>query len=125
MKCAEAKPMLSPYLDAAMTGKEMNAVSDHLASCAECRTEVALLTTTQRLVSELGKVQAPPEMALRLRVMVSQEVAQRQQNSLEVLVLHWNNAVRAFMVPAMAGMVSAVIIFGLMIGMIMPTPDRK
>lgn len=124
MKCAEAKPMLSPYLDTAMTGKEMNAISDHLASCAECRTEADSLKTTQRLVSDLGRVQAPPEMALRLRVMISQEVAQKRQNSLEVLVLHWNNAVRAFMVPAMAGMVSAVIIFGLMIGMIMPTPLR-
>jgi hypothetical protein len=124
MKCAEAKPMLSPYLDTAMTGKEMNAVSDHLASCAECRTEVALLTATQRVVSELGRVQAPPELALRLRVMVSQEVAEKRRNSLEAIMLHWNNAVRAFMVPAMAGMVSAVIIFGLMIGMIMPMPLR-
>ena len=124
MKCAEAKPMLSPYLDTAMTGKEMNAVSDHLASCAECRTEIALLTTTQRVVSELGRVQAPPELALRLRVMVSQEVAEKRRNSLEAILLHWNNAVKAFMVPAMAGMVSAVIIFGLMIGMIMPMPLR-
>jgi hypothetical protein len=56
--------------------------------------------------------------------MVSQEVAEKRRNSLEAILLHWNNAVRAFMVPAMAGMVSAVIIFGLMIGMIMPMPLR-
>jgi Putative zinc-finger len=124
MKCAEAKPMLSPYLDTAMTGKEMNAVSDHLASCAECRTEVALLTTTQKLLSDLGRKQAPPELSLQLRVMVSQAVAQRRRNSLEALALRWNNVVKAFMVPAMAGMVSAVIIFGLMLGMIMPMPLR-
>lgn len=124
MKCAEAKPMLSPYLDTAMTGKEMNAVSDHLENCADCRTEMAWLTSTQKLVSDLGRKQAPPELALRLRVMASQEAAEKRRNSLDVLVLKWNNAVRAFMVPAMAGMISAGIIFGLMIGMIMPMPLR-
>jgi len=120
MKCAEAKPLLSPYLDIAITGREMNAVREHLKGCAKCRTELSLLTTTQRMVSELGKKPAPAELALRLRVMVSQEAAQQRRNSLEALWLQWNNAVRAFMVPAMAGMVSAVIIFGLMIGMLMP-----
>src|SRR3954454_23045321 len=104
MKCAEAKPMLSPYLDTAMTGKEMNAVRDHLDICADCRTEVAWLTTTQKLVSELGRKQAPPKLALQLRVMASQDAAQKRQNSIDVLILKWNNAVRAFMVPAMAGM---------------------
>jgi Putative zinc-finger len=124
MKCAEAKPMLSPYLDTAMTGKQMNAVGAHLQECADCRTEVALLTATQRVVSELGRKQAPPELALQLRVMVSQEAAQKRRNSLEALVMKWNNVARAIMVPAMAGTVSAIIIFGLMIGMIMPMPLR-
>ncbi len=124
MKCAEAKPLLSPYLDTAMTGKQMNAVSEHLKECAACRTEIALLTTTQRMVSELGRKQAPPELALRLRVMVSQELAQKRRNSLDALVLRWQNAMNAFMVPATAGMLSAVILFGLLIGMIMPTQLR-
>ncbi len=128
MKCAEAKPLLSPYLDTAMTGKQMNAVSDHLNKCAACRTEIALLESTQRMVADLGRKQAPPELALRLRVMISQELAQKRRNSLrargEDLLLHWNNAMKAFMVPATAGMLSAVILFGLLIGMIMPTQLR-
>ena len=124
MNCAEAKPLLSPYLDTAMTGKQMNAVSVHLKQCAECRTEITRLETTQRMVSELGRKKAPPELALRLRVMISQELAQKRRSSMDVLVLHWNNVARAFMVPATAGMLSAVILFGLLIGMIMPTQLR-
>jgi len=100
MKCAEAKPLLSPYIDTAMTGKQMNAVSEHLGQCAECRTEIALLTTSQRILAGLGRKPAPPELSLRLRVMISQEIAQKSRSSLEALLLHWNNAVKAFMVPA-------------------------
>jgi len=124
MKCAEAKPLLSPYIDTAMTGKQMNAVSEHLGQCAECRTEIALLTTSQRILAGLGRKPAPPELSLRLRVMISQEIAQKRRSSLEALLLHWNNAVKAFMVPATAGMVSAVIIFGLLIGMLVPVQLR-
>ncbi len=120
MKCAEAKPLLSPYLDTAMTGRQMNAVSEHLDSCAKCRSEIALLQATQNIVASLGKKKAPPELALRLRVMASQEIAQKRRNALDELVLHWNNAVRAFMVPATAGVLSAVIIFGILIGVLMP-----
>ncbi len=120
MKCADAKPLLSSYIDTAMSGREMCDISEHLDGCTECSEEIRLLIATQRAVAALGRKQAPSDLALKLRVMASQEIAARQRRPLDALVLHWQNAIHAFMVPATAGMLSAVIIFGLLIGMLVP-----
>lgn len=120
MNCIEAKPMLSSYVDAAMTGKQMHAINDHLQSCAECKAEVSLLVNTQRLISGLGRKPAPSDLALKLRVMASREIAASRRKPFEALLVHWQNAMNAFMVPATCGMVTAVLIFGLLIGVLMP-----
>lgn len=120
MNCTEAKPLLSSYADSAMTGKQVHAVSEHLGSCAECRAEVSLLVNTQQLVAGLGRKPAPPDLALKLRVLASRELAASRRKPFETLLLRWQNALNAFMVPATCGMVTAVLIFGLLIGMLMP-----
>ncbi|HYE24610.1 MAG TPA: zf-HC2 domain-containing protein [Clostridia bacterium] len=120
MNCAEAKRLLSSYIDSAMTGKQMHAVSNHLEECERCREEVSLLSVTQRAVSALGRKQAPPDLSLKIRVMMSQQLAAARRDPWEAILMRWRNATNAFMVPATAGMLSAVIIFGLLIGMLMP-----
>lgn len=120
MKCSEIKPLMSAYLDHAMSGRQMREVSAHMEQCEGCRTEFAMMSTTQRMVASLGRKQPPADLALKLRVMISQEIAQSRRHPFEGLVIRFENAFNAFMVPATAGVISAIIIFGLLIGVLHP-----
>jgi len=121
MTCSEAKPQFSSYMDHSMSGKQMRNITEHLDSCRACRSEFTLLCNTQKLVSGLGRRQPPSDLALKLRVMISQELAQSRRKPFEGLLVRLENAFNAFMVPATAGIVSAIIIFGLLIGVLYPT----
>lgn len=120
MTCSDAKPQFSSYMDHSMSGKRMHEISEHLDSCRACRSEFSLLCNTQKLVSGLGRKQPPSDLALKLRVMISQELAQSRRKPFEGLIVRIENAFNAFMVPATAGIVSAIIIFGLLIGVLYP-----
>lgn len=120
MKCTDARSLFSSFMDDAMTGKEMRAISQHLESCESCRSEYALLGNTQKLVSKLGRKPAPPDLALKLRVAISQEAAYARRRILDTIRVRLENIANAFMVPATAGVASAIIIFGLLIGVLMP-----
>jgi hypothetical protein len=120
MKCAEAKSMFSPYLDGAVTGTQMHSLGLHLDQCSDCHREYALLRQTQELLARVGRRKAPADLALRLRVAVSCEAAQAKRPVFEGLLVRLDNALRAFMVPATAGLVVAVVVFGFVIGLTMP-----
>ncbi len=120
MKCTDAGPLFSAYMDHAMNGKQMREMSTHLEKCSHCRSEFALFSNTQKLVSGLGRRQPPADLALKLRVRISQELARSRRRPFEGLVVRAQNAFNAFMVPATAGMVTAIIVFGLLIGVLWP-----
>lgn len=117
MKCGEAKSLFSPYLDGAVTGTQMRALSLHLENCVRCEREYALLLQSQQLLARLGRRKAPPDLALRLRVAISQEAALAKRPPFQGLLVRLQNAVNAFVVPATAGLVSAVVIFGVLMGL--------
>ncbi len=116
MKCGEAKSLFSPYLDGAVTGTQMHAIGRHLQTCAGCRHEYRLVQQTQQLLAGLKRQKAPADLALRLRVAISQEAAQAKRPRLQGVMIRLENALGAFMVPATAGLVSTVVIFGLLMG---------
>lgn len=120
MNCIDAKPLLSAYMDHSMSGRQMRDISAHLDECKECSTEFTLMGNTQRMVAGLGRKQPPPDLALKLRVMISQEIALKKRRPFEGLLVRFENAFNVFMVPATAGMVTAIIIFGLLIGILYP-----
>ena len=62
MRCTEAKPLFSSYLDGAVSGVEMHEVSNHLSECAVCESEYAMLEKSRALVSSLGRRPAPPNL---------------------------------------------------------------
>jgi hypothetical protein len=121
MNCDRARLLFSSYLDGAVTGRQMQAISQHLDECVACRAEYAAWQRTQRLVASLGPKSAPPELALRLRVALSQAAAQRRQHRLQGILVRLQNVADAFMLPVTAGLISAVIFFGVLIGF-MATP---
>jgi hypothetical protein len=116
MKCADAQPLFSSYLDGAVTGRQMHAVGQHIESCPKCHREYMLLAKTQRMLVGLGRAKAPADLALRLRVTISQEVARAHRPPFQGLSVRIQNGMNAFMVPATAGLVAALVIFGVLMG---------
>jgi hypothetical protein len=113
MPCLEAKELLSPYLDGAVTGTEMQGLQAHLGECDACLREYKLLRETQRLLTGIGRVKEPADLGLKLRLAISREAAVARRPPYEGLRLRMENTLNAFMVPATAGLVCALLIFGL------------
>jgi len=120
MKCAEAKLLFSPYLDGAVSGTKMRALGSHLNQCSHCSQEYALLRQTQELLAKVGRPKVPADLALKLRLAISREAAASKRSRLEGLAVGMQNALNAFMVPATAGVVVAITIFGFVMGLTLP-----
>ena len=120
MKCAEAKLMFSPYLDGAVSGAEMQALCLHFGKCASCYREYALLRQTQELMTKVGRRRAPADLALKLRVAISREAALAKRPPFQGLLVRLENLMHAFMVPATAGTLAAIAIFGFVMGLTLP-----
>jgi len=120
MKCSDAMLLMSSYLDAAVTRSELTAVQEHIDSCVVCSTRYLALQRTQTMVGALGRKPAPPDLALRIRVAVSQQLANAQRSRWEMLRVRWENVFNAVMVPATGGLVTTIIMFGLLISFLVP-----
>jgi len=115
MKCAAVQRLFSPYLDGRVSGSEMRAVTRHVEQCGRCAHEFTAMRSTQQLLSNLGPKKAPADLALKLRLAISREASQKRR-PYEGALVRLQNALNAFMVPATAGLVSAVLFFGLLLG---------
>jgi len=124
MTCSVAKGLMSSYLDGAVTRSQMAQMDEHLRTCLECATRFASVQRTQSLVASLGRKPAPPELALKLRVALSQELANSHRSRWERLQVRWENAFNAIMVPATAGALATLIVFGMLISILWPTQVR-
>jgi hypothetical protein len=116
MKCAEMRERFSPYLDGELPGDQLQELRQHLAGCEACSTHFASLRQAQQMVAMLAPVQAPADLSLRLRVALSRQAAQDRQPVWEAFLARMEHALQVFMVPATAGVLSAIICFGLLIG---------
>jgi len=115
MKCAVAKKLMSCYVDGCVSRNQLAQMNEHVQTCPECAASFASMQRMQSLVASLGRKVAPPELALKLRVALSQEMANARRSRWEMLRVRWDNAFRAIMVPATAGLVTTIIIFGVLI----------
>jgi hypothetical protein len=113
LQCPQARELFSPYLDGAVTGTEMLALQNHFTRCPECLGEYQALRRTQQLLMNVARPKAPADLGLKLRLAISREAAQARHSRLEAMMVHLENALQAFMVPAAAGFVSALILFGI------------
>jgi hypothetical protein len=120
--CTQSKPMLSAYLDGAVTGKQMQALDQHLRQCSVCESEYQSLRRTQLVLARLGPARVPEDLSLKLQLAISHEAARRRTNYFDNVILHIQNALRAFMVPATTGLVATVLVFGVLIGLLTSPP---
>ena len=121
MKCIEAKRLFSPMLDSVLDGGRIRMLDRHIAECGSCAAEFASLRHTQLLMATMAHHTAPPDLASRLNVALSQHLAaQNRRETLLVRFLRWENALNSFMLPATGRLLSAVLIFGSLIGVLVP-----
>jgi hypothetical protein len=113
MQCPQARRLFSPYLDGAVTGTEMLALQDHMSRCGNCSRQYQSLRRTQQLLLNMNRPKPPADLGLKLRLAISREVAQSKRPPFEGLMVRLENSLQAFMVPATAGFLSALLIFGI------------
>jgi hypothetical protein len=116
MNCAEYKKLVSPYLDGQVTGAQMHTLTKHMRECEACAEEYIALQRTQQWLGKLRRAKPPADLALRLRLAISREAAQAKRPRFEGMLVRLSNALNAFMVPATAGVISAILTFGLLLG---------
>ena len=113
--CKTVQAKFTEYLDSRLNGREMQRIGAHLERCEPCSREWAALKETQARLAGLGPLPAPPDLALRLRVAISQERATRRQGYFHGWDLVWRNTLGPFLLQASAGFASAVLLMGTVI----------
>jgi anti-sigma factor RsiW len=111
-KCSSVRSQFSDYLDGALTGVAMQSVAAHLESCRKCSAEFNRTRNTQQMLADLGPAKAPADLALRLRVAISQEKTNSPKRNLARWQVRWQNTIAPFLLQASAGFASAILLVG-------------
>jgi len=122
--CVEIREHYSDYLDGLCEPQVVKSIRFHLRYCGSCRRELEAWQTMQGDLRGLTRYQVPPELALRLRVKVSQSLHGRL---LERLRVWMDNVLEPMLLPASGGVLAAIVCFCLIMGsLVVPatkTPD--
>jgi anti-sigma factor RsiW len=124
MSCDNVQERISSFVDQEPSVAERENVLAHIGSCRDCS---EYLTTQQTARAALRSLSAPPlpvALSSKLRVMASHE-RQRQlaRVSFTARLRHWHDTVQLFMdnlmrplaFPFAGGLVSSIMIFGLLV----------
>ena len=108
MACLRYQGKLSDYLDDGLPERQMRAVREHLEFCQDCRKEFDRYRRLRQLLGRLEPVPVPNDVALALRIRLSQEANRSWWASLGV---KFENLLKPLMLPAATGIVTAVFCF--------------
>jgi hypothetical protein len=112
--CASIRSQFSDYLDGNLSGVAMQSVAGHLSVCSQCSTEFGQWRSMQQSLADLGPARPPADLALRIRVALSQELAKTPRNVLAGWKVRWQNTVAPFLLQASAGLASSIVLVGTM-----------
>ncbi len=111
--CLEIRPHFYDFLEGVCDRVTFRSVQFHLTYCASCREEIERRQALVGEVRTLPRRRIPPELALRLRVLVSRRLHEKW---LGRFLIYIDNALKPLVVPASAGLLTAIICFGLIMG---------
>jgi hypothetical protein len=111
--CIEIRSHFSDYLDGQCDREILRSIRFHLAGCSKCGSELELRRTLRTDLRALHSHDVPSQAALQLRVTMSQYL---HRNLLSRLKVKLENAIKPLMLPASAGVLTAIICFGLILG---------
>jgi hypothetical protein len=111
--CAAVRAGFSAYLDGAISGMEMAAISGHLQRCSECAADFDVWREVQRSLGALGPKQAPARLQARLRAAVA---AERERGAhlplLRRALLVWKSSLAPLALRFSGGLTATVILAG-------------
>ncbi len=119
-QCAHLRDQFSAYLDGAVSGAVMHEIATHLEICPGCSHEFAQWRNAQALVSSIGPAKAPDDLSLRLRVAISQQLANTTHEKIARGKVRWQNSFLPLVWQISAGFASTVALLGgvaLLVGM--------
>jgi len=111
--CVEIRNHFSDYLDGLCEPQVVKSIRFHLDYCLSCREELEEWETMQADLRGMSRCQVPAEVALRLRVGLSQGLHRNVLGRLSVWV---NNVLEPMLLPASGGVLAAIICFCLIMG---------
>ena len=112
--CTAIREQFSDYLDGDLTGVAMQSIAGHLNGCRACAAEFGQWRSLQQSLGRLGPARPPADLALRIRVAVSQELSKTPKNALANWKVRWQNTVAPFLLHAGAGLASSLALVGTM-----------
>ena len=119
--CIRIQSSFSSYLDGAVSGRQMQAIAQHLDTCASCTQEFAALRAVQQSLAMLGPAKAPADLGMKLRLAVSHERSARKSSWFDNFGIQWENTVRPMVLQVSAGFAGSVVFLGgimLLLGMV-------
>jgi len=124
MSCENLQELISLTLDGRLPEAERENVFDHVRVCRECGDRLSSLQTQRAILRKMAQAPVPADLAARLSVLASHErERQLARVSLGVRVrrmaakidLAFENLMRPVALPVTGGLVSALLLFGLMV----------
>src|ERR1700736_3355316 len=107
MSCGNVQKSLSAFLDRALSRRETDSVSQHLASCWDCAARLRELMELRTLLRNLPPAQVPERLATQLQVIASHAQASRAtgrwQRWMAWLGLAVENLMRPIAIPFAGG----------------------
>ena len=129
MKCTTVRNNLAGYLDDAITGgaptEHRAQIREHLEACGFCRKELERYRKLAVLMSRVPRALPPADLAVRIRVaaaqsLPAQDMAGRWRKIRDRAEILLDNVFRPIGVPATGGLLSAILIFVLVLQLMAP-----
>lgn len=109
MSCTDFRDDLSLHADGALESNRATLLRQHLRECGRCASEVNKIQSVRLLLAQAGRVPPPADLALAIRVRWSRE---SHMSLLEKLWVRIENMMEPVAIPALAGVFSALLMFG-------------
>jgi hypothetical protein len=124
--CLEIRNHFSDYLDGECSRETLRSIRYHLNACASCRGELDAWQAMQAELRTLPRIRVPAAEALKLRINMSQEL---HNDLIERIRVRLENVLQPLLLPASAGVLTAIVCFGMIMGsQFVPatrTPDEQ
>jgi len=111
--CSEIRGYFSDYMDGVCPAETIHSIRYHLAHCAPCSAELERYEALHSELHLLSRQQVSPELALRLRVQMSQEL---HRNLFQRFTVRLENLFRPVWFPSVAGALVALVCIVLVLG---------
>lgn len=112
-ECSVVRAEFSAYLDGAVSGVEMAAISGHLGSCDDCAKDFDVWRQVQRSLGGLGSQPPPERLQARLRAAIATERARGAHLPLfQRALLLWRSSVAPLALRLSGGFAVTLVLAG-------------